>query len=156
MAPNQVQNYIQHLVNAFLIHKVSRYDIIGKRMFEIGEKFYFENLGIRNGLWGYRLEDRGKIIENIVYNHLVFKGYKVCVGTIGNKEIDFVAEKDGEKMYIQVALTINEIATLEREFGNLNLVNDNYPKKVVTLESFTGNSMEGIQNQSLRSFLMND
>ena len=156
MAPNQVQNYIQHLANAFLIHKVSRYDIIGKRMFEIGEKFYFENLGIRNGLWGYRLEDRGKIIENIVYNHLVFKGYKVCVGTIGNKEIDFVAEKDGEKMYIQVALTINEIATLEREFGNLNLVNDNYPKKVVTLESFTGNSMEGIQNQSLRSFLMND
>lgn len=154
MAPNQVQNYIQHLVNAFLVHKVGRYDLVGKRLFEIGEKYYFENLGIRNGLWGYRLEDRGKIMENVVYNHLVFKGYKVLVGTLGKKEIDFVAEKDGEKLYLQVALSLNDEATLARKFGNLKQIKDNYPKKVITLESFSGNTVEGIQNESLREFLM--
>jgi uncharacterized protein len=155
MAPNQVQNYIQHLVNAFLIHKVGRYDLIGKRMFEIGEKYYFENIGIRNGLWGYRLEDRGKIMENAVYNHLLFKGYNVKVGALGAKEIDFIAEKDGEKLYIQVALSINDTATLERELGNLQQINDNYPKKVITMESFYGNTVHGIQNESLHAFLMN-
>ncbi len=154
IAPNQVQNYIQHLVDAFLIHKVNRYDMIGKRMFEIGEKYYFENLGIRNGLWGYRIEDRGKIMENIVYNQLLFKGYKVQVGILGNKEVDFVGEKDGEKMYIQVALNINDSKTLTREFGNLQQIKDHYPKKVITMESFSGNTVNGIQNESLREFLM--
>jgi predicted AAA+ superfamily ATPase len=154
IAPNQVQNYIQHLVNAFLVHRVSRYDLIGKRLFEIGEKYYFENLGIRNGIWGYRLEDRGKIMENVVYNHLIFKGYKVQVGILGAKEIDFIAEKQGEKTYIQVALSINDTNTMEREFGNLQQINDNYPKKVITLESFSGNTFEGIELVSLREFLM--
>lgn len=154
MAPNQVQTYIQHLVNAFLIHKVPRYDLVGKRLFEIGEKYYFENLGIRNGLWGYRLEDRGMIMENVVYNHLLFKGYKVQVGVMGNKEVDFIAEKEGEKVYIQVALSIHDPNTLEREFGNLKNIPDNYPKKVVTMEAFSGNTVEGIQTQDLHSFLM--
>ncbi|WP_205943745.1 ATP-binding protein [Pedobacter aquae] len=95
--PNQVQIYIQHLVNAFLIHKVSRFDLLGKRIFEIGEKFYFENLGIRNGIWGYRLEDKGKIIENVVYNHLISSGYHVKIGIIGTQEIDFFCERNGEK-----------------------------------------------------------
>jgi len=154
MAPNQVQTYIQHLVNAFLVHKVPRYDLIGKRLFEIGEKYYFENLGIRNGLWGYRLEDRGKIMENAVYNHLIFKGYKVQVGVQGNHEIDFIAEKDGEKKYIQVALTINDQTTMEREFGNLKKISDNYPKTVITMDAFSGNTHEGIQTIDLRSFLL--
>ena len=94
IAPNQVQTYIQYLVNAFLVHKVQRYDIIGKRIFEFGEKYYFENLGIRHGLWGYRPEDRGKVIENTVYNQLLFKGYGVKVGVPGNAEIDLVVTLD--------------------------------------------------------------
>lgn len=155
MAPNQVQTYIHHLVSAFLVHKVNRFDLIRKRMFEIGEKYYFENLGIRNGLWGYRLEDRGKIMENAVYNHLIFNGYRVQVGVMEDKEIDFMASKDGEKMYIQVALTIDDSSTLKREFGNLQHIKDNYPKKVITMENFSGNTLEGIQNESLREFLMN-
>ena len=154
MAPNQVQTYIQHLVNAFLVHKVSRYDLVGKRVFEIGEKYYFENLGIRHGIWGYRLEDRGKIMENVVYNHLLFKGYKVQVGIQGNKEVDFIAEKRGEKMYVQVALSILEPDTMNREFGNLMNIPDNYPKKVVTMQAFSGNTLGGIETQDLRSFLM--
>ena len=156
IAPNQVQTYIQHLVNAFLVHKVSRYDMKGKRIFEIGEKYYFENLGIRHGLWGYRLEDRGKILENIVYNHLLFKGYKVQVGVLGNAEIDFICEKEGEKQYIQVALSIKEIQTMEREFGNLKKIDDNYPKTVITMDSFQGNTHEGIRTLDLRSFLKSE
>jgi len=154
MAPNQVQTYIQHLVNAFLVHKVARYDLVGKRVFEIGEKYYFENLGIRHGIWGYRLEDRGKIMENVVYNHLLFKGHKVQVGIQGNKEVDFIAEKGGEKMYVQVALSILEPDTMNREFGNLKNIPDNYPKKVVTMQAFSGNTVNGIETQDLRSFLM--
>jgi len=154
MAPNQVQTYMQHLVNAFLIHRVARYDLIGKRIFEIGEKYYFENLGIRHGLLGYRLEDRGKIMENAVYNHLLFKGYTVKVGILGATEIDFIAEKGGEKQYIQVALTINESKTMEREFGNLKNISDNYPKTVITMDAFTGNTYEGIAAIDLRTFLM--
>jgi predicted AAA+ superfamily ATPase len=153
MAPNQVQTYLHHLENAFIIHKVERYDIVGKRVFEIGEKYYFENLGIRNSIWGYRIEDRAKIVENIVYNHLVYKGYKVKVGVIPNGEIDFVCEKDGEKIYVQVALTLNEKQTIEREFGNLMKIKDNYPKMVITLDDFSGNTYEGILHQTLREFL---
>lgn len=154
MAPNQVQTYIHHLVNAFLLHQVPRYDLIGKRLFEIGDKYYFENLGIRNGLWGYRLEDRGKIMENVVYNHLVYRGYQVRVGVLGSQEVDFIAEKNGEKMYVQVALTINDPATLDREFGNLKMIADNYPKVVITMDAFQGNTHEGIQTIDLRSFLL--
>ena len=154
IASNQVQAYSEYLSNAFLIHRVRRYDLIGKRIFEIGEKYYFENLGIRNALWGYRVEDRSKIIENVVYNHLLFKGYRVQVGAIGALEIDFVAERAGEKIYIQVALTINESQTMEREFGNLKKINDNFPKMLITLDAFSGNTHEGIVTLNLRQFLL--
>lgn len=155
MAPNQVQLYIQHLVNAFLIHPVKRYDIEGKRLFEVGEKYYFEDLGIRNALWGYRLEDRGKILENAVHNHLLTEGYQVTVGTLNDKEIDFIAQKNNEKLYIQAALSIFEPKTIDREFGNLKKINDNYPKMVVTMEPFSGNTIEGIVPIDLRGFLTN-
>lgn len=154
MAPNQVQTYVQYLVNAFLIHKVARYDMIGKRIFEIGDKYYFENLGIRNGIWGYRIEDRGKILENAVYNHLLYKGYTVMVGKLDQNEIDFIAEKQGEKLYFQVALTINDSKTMEREFGNLNTISDNYPKTVITFDAFSGNTYKGIAAISLEQFLL--
>ena len=154
ISPNQVQLYLQHLSNAYLIHQVKRYDVEGKRLFEFGEKYYFENMGIRNALWGYRLQDRGKIMENVVYNHLVANGYKTTIGIIGDNEIDFVAEKDGEKMYVQVALSLTEEKTIEREFGNLKKINDNYPKMVVTMDPFSGNTEEGIVTLSLMQFLM--
>jgi predicted AAA+ superfamily ATPase len=154
MPPNQVQLYVNYLVNAFLIHKVARYDLIGKRLFEIGDKYYFENLGIRNALWGYRLEDRGKIIENLVYNELLFKGYQVQVGVIGTQEIDFIAQKNTEKWYIQVALALTEEKTLEREFGNLLKIQDNYRKTVVTLDTYQGASYKGIEVLNVRSFCL--
>ena len=155
IAPNQVQIYAQHLVNAFLIHQVKRYDMEGKRVFEIGEKYYFENLGIRHALWGYRVEDFGKIMENAVYNHLLAHAYTVQVGIIGTNEIDFIAEKEGEKIYIQVALTLLEEKTIAREFGNLQKIKDNYTKMVITMDTYSGNTVNGIRVLDLRTFLMN-
>lgn len=151
---NQIQSYTEYLNNAFLIHRVERYDLIGKRVFEIGEKYYFENMGIRNIVIGYRITDKAKILENLVYNHLLYKGYDIKVGYYGDKEIDFIGEKNGEKLYIQVALKIDSDKTAEREFGNLLKIQDNYPKIVVTEDTFSGNSYEGIRHCSIRQFLM--
>ena len=151
---NQIQSYTEYLNNAFLIHRVERYDLIGTRVFEIGEKYYFENMGIRNIVIGYRITDKAKILENLVYNHLLYKGYDIKVGYYGDKEIDFVGEKNGEKLYIQVALKIDSDKTAEREFGNLLKIQDNYPKIVVTEDTFSGNSYEGIRHCSIRQFLM--
>ena len=151
---NQIQNYTEYLNNAFLIHRVERYDLIGKRVFEIGEKYYFENMGIRNIVIGYRITDKAKILENLVYNHLLYKGYDIKVGYYGDKEIDFIGEKNGEKLYIQVALKIDSDKTAEREFGNLLKIQDNYPKIVITEDTFNGNSYEGIRHCPIRQFLM--
>lgn len=150
---NQIQSYTEYLNNAFLIHRVERYDLIGKRVFEIGEKYYFENMGIRNIVIGYRITDKAKILENLVYNHLLYKGYDIKVGYYGDKEIDFIGEKNGEKLYIQVALKIDG-DTAEREFGNLLKIQDNYPKIVVTEDTFSGNSYKGIRHCPIRQFLM--
>jgi predicted AAA+ superfamily ATPase len=153
IAPNQVQTYLHHLTSAFLIHDVSRYDIIGKRIFEIGEKYYFENLGIRNAIWGYRLEDKAKILENVVYNHLRYLGYSVKIGVLNSEEIDFVCEKQGETIYLQVALVLEEQKTIECEFGNLLKIKDNYPKYVITRNGFEGNTYKGIPVMKLIDFL---
>ena len=152
-SPNQIQQYTEQLANSFLLHKVSRYDIKGRRIFEVGEKYYFENTGIRNILIGYRPDDLGKILENAVYNHLLYKGWEVKVGVFERNEIDFVCQRNGETMYIQVALRLDEQKTIEREFGNLLAINDNYPKYVITNDQFSGNSYQGIQHINIREFL---
>ena len=154
IAPNQVQTYVQYLINAFLIFKVPRYDIVGKKVFEFGEKYFFENLGIRNSITGYRPVDLGKIMENTVFNHLLYRGNKVNVGKISPNEIDFIAENNGEKSYFQVALSIKNEDTREREFGNLIKIRDHYPKYVITMDAWKGNTYEGIKTLSLREFLV--
>lgn len=151
---NQVQSYVNYLTTAFLIHKVPRYDLVGKRIFEIGEKYYFENLGIRNIIIGYRVTDRAKLLENIVYNHLLYMGYSVKIGVYGAQEIDFVCEKDAEKLYVQVALRLDSEKTIEREFGNLLKIQDNYPKLVISEDGFSGNTYNGIRHCTIRQFLL--
>ncbi|KAA6313820.1 hypothetical protein EZS27_035468, partial [termite gut metagenome] len=151
---NQVQNYVGYLCNSFLIHRIPRYDIIGKRVFEIGEKYYFENTGIRNIISGYRLPDKAKIWENIVYNHLLYLGFSVKVGYIGNIEVDFVCEKEAERIYVQIALRLDTNNTIEREFGNLLKIQDNFPKIVISEDEFSGNTFEGIQYFPIRRFLL--
>jgi predicted AAA+ superfamily ATPase len=153
-SPNQIQLHTEQLANSFLVHKVSRFDIKGRRIFEVGEKYYFENLGIRNILIGYRPDDLGKILENAVFNHLMYKGWEVKVGVFDSNEIDFVCRKNGETMYIQVALRLDEQKTIEREFGNLLRIKDNYPKIVITNDQFYGNTYQGVQHIYIRDFLM--
>jgi predicted AAA+ superfamily ATPase len=153
IAPNQIQQYCAHLANAFIIHQASRYDLIGRRIFESGTKFYFENTGVRNSIIGYRPADRGKLLENLVYNHLLYLGYDVKVGALREKEIDFVCENKNERLYVQVALRLGDQATIDREFGNLLAIPDNYPKIVVSEDQFTGNTYEGIGYMHIRQFL---
>lgn len=152
LSVNQIQAYAGYLCNAFMLHNVKRYDLAGKRMFEVGEKYYFEDLGIRNVLVGYRSKDKGKILENLIFKHLKYLGYDIKVGNMNGQEIDFVAEKNNERIYIQAALAINDEETENREFGNLLKIKDNYPKYVVTWNGFEGNTYEGIEELSVRQF----
>lgn len=154
IAPNQIQLYISYLTSAFIIHEVNRYDILGKRIFEVGSKFYFENTGIRNAIMGYHLKDSAKLLENVVYNQLLYLGYSVKVGTLKAQEIDFICEREHELIYIQVALKLENEQTIEREFGNLLKIENNYPKYVITQSNFEGNTYQGIQHLYIRDFLM--
>lgn len=150
-----VQNYVDYICQAYITNKVKRWEIKGKRFFEIGEKYYFEDLGIRNAISGLRPNDIGGIMENVIYNSLIINGYEVKIGDIGNsKEIDFIAEKDGETTYIQVAVNVNDPKTYNREFGNLAEIPDNYKKIVVTLRESAPNTRDGIQMLSLHDFLV--
>ena len=149
-------NYIKFLCNAYLIHKVNRYDIHGKKLFESNDKFYFEDSGLRNALVGGSREgDVEKVIENIVYNHLVRLGFEVTVGQLQAGEIDFVCKKPkGERLYVQASYIIADEATREREFGNLLAIKDNYPKYVISMTPLVGRQdAEGITHLHLRRFL---
>jgi len=148
-----VLDYMYYISNALLISKVSRTDIMGKKNFEVGEKYYFTDIGLRNSILGFSPFHLGQIIENTVYNHLILSGYTVVVGFDGNKEIDFIAEKSAKKVYIQVALRISEKTTQEREFGNLLEIKDNFPKMLVTLDDYIGESYLGIEHVPLIRFL---
>ncbi len=153
ISPRVTLNYLSYLNKAFLVNKAGRYGITGKKVFETGEKHFFEDIGIRNALYGFHQADIGKIMENVVYNHMISCGYQVSVGQIGNYEIDFVCQKQNETMYVQVAYLIANEKTAEREYGNLLKIKDNYPKYVVTMDEFQGNTYQGIQHLHLRGFL---
>ena len=160
VSADTIIDYAQHLENAFIIHKVNRYDIHGRRLFESNDKFYFEDHGLRNAQAdGTREGDIEKVLENIVYQHLISLGYKVNVGQLQAGEIDFVCTKKAgsKRIYIQVAYIIANNDTREREFGNLHNINDNYPKYVVSMTpGVTRNDDNGITHLHLRNFLMLD
>ena len=151
-----VINYIKALCETYVIHKVNRYDIHGKRLFESNDKYYFEDNGIRNCLGGGNREgDIEKVMENVVYNHLVRLGYEVTVGQLQASEIDFICSKPtGERVYVQVAYIIADEATRQREFGNLRAIHDNYPKYVISMTPLVTRSNDGgIIHLNLRKFL---
>ena len=149
-------NYISFLCEAYILHKVNRYDIHGKRIFETNDKFYLEDNGIRNAIAGGTREgDIEKVIENIIYQHLIRLGYQVYVGQLQAGEIDFVCTKPGgERIYVQASYIIADDATREREFGNLRSIKDNYPKYVISMTPLlTKNDDDGITHLHLRKFL---
>lgn len=147
-------NYISFLCEAYILHKVNRYDIHGKRIFETNDKFYFEDNGIRNAIAGGTREgDIEK--ENIIYQNLIRLGYQVYVGQLQAGEIDFVCTRPGgERIYVQASYIIADDATREREFGNLRSIKDNYPKYVISMTPLlTKNDNDGITHLHLRKFL---
>ena len=149
-------NYAKYLCDAYLIHKVNRYDIHGKKLFESNDKFYFEDNGLRNALAGGSREgDIEKVIESIVYNHLIRLGYEVTVGQLQAGEIDFVCKKPkGQRLYVQASYIIANEETREREFGNLSAIKDNYPKYVISMTPLVSKQdSEGITHLHLRKFL---
>ena len=150
-----ILNYLDLLCDAYIINRVSRYDIHGKRIFELGDKYYFEDLGLRNHIvGGNRSADIEKVMENAVYLHLLRMGYKVYVGQLHKTEIDFVAEKSGSTVYVQVAYLLASQETINREFGNLKLIDDNHPKYVISLDRMMGSvNADGIRHIYLRDFL---
>lgn len=151
-----VINYISFLCEAYILHKVNRYDIHGKRIFENNDKFYFEDNGVRNAIAGGTREgDIEKVIENIIYQHLIRLGFQVYVGQLQAGEIDFVCTKpEGQRIYVQASFIIAEQATREREFGNLRSIKDNYPKYVISMTPLlTKNDDDGITHIHLRKFL---
>lgn len=149
--------YLDYLTNALLINRIDRYDIHGKKIFESIAKYYFSDHGLRNLLCGFNI--RGsieKLIENVIYLHLLQQGYDVKVGILRAGEIDFVATKLDEKIYIQATYMLSSPETIEREFGNLAAIADNYPKYVVSMDPIGGELSEypGIRHINLRRFLL--
>jgi predicted AAA+ superfamily ATPase len=153
ISPNVILNYLGFMEQAFFINKVKRMEIVGRKQLEIGQKYFFEDLGLRNTLVGYKQTDMGKMLENIVYLHLKIFGYQVFVGKNAEKEIDFVAERNNERIYVQVAYQIPDENTKNREFGNLLSIKDNYPKYVVTMDEGAGGNISGIKHLHVIDFV---
>jgi predicted AAA+ superfamily ATPase len=151
-----VQNYLFFLTQAYMIHKVRRYDIHGKRELEYSEKYYPADVGLRFGLTGYVDSGISGILENLVFNKLIQQGYKITTGQLGPLEIDFISEKQEKKVYIQVAYLLDNEKTVEREFGNLLRIKDNYPKMVLSMDEYWDKDQAGIQRINIIDFLKDD
>ncbi len=157
VSKNLILNYLKAMSEAFLVHDVTRFNLHGKKLLENNDKYYFGDVGLRNFIvGGRRANDIEKIVENLVYQHLIRLGYKVTVGQMYATEIDFVGTKGDDTIYVQAAYLISEESTFEREFGNLQKINDNYPKYVISMTPFMDSSKyEGIIHVPLVDFLKN-
>lgn len=155
ISPSVIIEYLKYLNDVFFIYQVHRAEIIGKKIFQSNEKYYFNDLGIRNALVSYRPNDINKVLENLVYQELLRKYEKVNIGKLGrDKEIDFVAEKAGDRVYIQVAYRLDNKNTLEREFNNLLEIKDNFPKFVISMEDLHAGNHKGIKHIYIEDFLL--
>jgi len=155
VAPETILNYIKACEDAFLFYRVRRQDLQGKKILAINEKYYIADHGIREAVFGGNMKDINLIFENIVYVELLRRGYKVTVGKAGEKEIDFIAEKQNQKLYVQVAYLLASEETIQREFGAYDTIKDNYPKYVVSYDDFDM-SRDGMKHMNIRDFLLSE
>lgn len=153
VAPETILNYIRYCCNAYLFYQVKREDLQGKQILSSNEKYYIADHGMREAVFGENMRDIKLILENIVYLELLRRGYKVTVGRTGDREIDFVCDKQGEKLYVQVCYLLASDETIKREFGAYDHIRDNYPKYVVSLDEFDM-SRDGIKHRNIRDFLL--
>ncbi len=150
-----ILNYIKACTDAFLFYQVKRQDLQGKKILTVNEKYYIADHGIREAVYGSNMKDIQLVLENIVYIELLRRGYKVTVGKIADKEIDFVCEKQGKKLYLQVAYLLANEETIHREFDIYYSIRDNYPKYVISLDEYDM-SQNGIKHRNIRDFLLAD
>jgi predicted AAA+ superfamily ATPase len=152
-----VSSYVGHLESASIIRRAERYDIKGGRLLEGNNKFYLADHSLQYALRGMRLTNRPGILENIVYNDLIRRGYSVYVGRADGKEVDLVATKiSGEKVYVQVCAELRNNDTVEREFSPLEGIKDHYPKYVVTTDRYWSENINGIASIHLADFLLKE
>ncbi len=156
-AVDTVLDYLRMLCEAYVLHRVPRFDIRGRRHLEVNDKFYLGDIGLRYGLLGYRESDIGGILENLVYLELRRRGYDVSVGTHADREIDFVATRPpGERLYIQVAYLLERPETIEREIAPLLAVGDAHPKQLLTLDEHQPGDLQGITHRNIPEWLSED
>lgn len=153
VAPETILNYIKYCCDAYLFYQVKRQDLQGKQLLASHEKYYIADHGIREAVFGGNMRDINLVLENVVYLELLRRGYTVTVGRVGEKEIDFVCDKRGEKLYVQVTYLLASEETVRREFGVYDSVRDNFPKYVVSMDEFDM-SQNGIKHRNLRDFLL--
>ena len=154
IAGRTVDKYIAMLRNAYFFYTVERYDVKGKQLLKTLGKHYIVDTGFRNLLLGYRNDDRGHILENIVFLELLRRDYHVYIGKIGDKEVDFIAEKPNDKLYIQVTESIQSPQTRERELRPLQVINDNYEKIILSMDRDFITSYDGIKSINLIDWLL--
>lgn len=149
-----VYSYLDKLEKAYLLHRCSRYDLQGKEILKTQEKFYLADVALRYSVLGYNADSVASSLENIVYLELCRRGYTVYVGKTSDGEIDFVAVRQNEKIYVQVTQEINSEKTEKREYNRLLEIPDNYPKFVLTTDEFAGGNYEGIKTMHMADFLL--
>lgn len=148
-----ILNYLKFCSDAFLFYKINRYDLEGKKIVTVNEKYYCADHGLREALFGKNIQNIDQVLENIVCLELLRRNYKVYVGKKGDLEIDFIAEKQGKKIYIQVAYLLANEETIKREFSVYNSVKDSYPKYVVSMDALDF-SQNGIIHKNIKEFLL--
>lgn len=151
---NTVYNYLIMLEAAFIIQKVSRYDLKGKEILQTNEKFFLGDPSLKYAVMGFKDRDISGILENIIYLELKRRGYNVYIGKLNDKEIDFIAERKEEKIYIQVAYKMSSEETIQREFSSLLEIKDHYPKFVITMDEFFQDNIQGVKHLKLLDFLL--
>ncbi|WP_439327804.1 ATP-binding protein [Lonepinella sp. BR2357] len=150
---NTVYNYLNALESAFILHKVSRFDIHGKEILKTQEKFYLGDISLLYATMGFRISLIAGILENIIFLELKRRGYQVYIGKLGDKEIDFIAQKQQEKIYIQVSYKLESEQTIQREFSPLQSIKDHYPKYVITMDELFNENIDGIKHCHIMDFL---
>ncbi len=151
-----VYGYLEKLEKAYLLHRCSRYDLQGKEILKTQEKFYLADTSLRYSVLGYNSDTVASSLENVVYLELCRRGYSVYIGKTGDGEIDFVANKQNERLYVQVTQSIGSERTEKREYNRLLEIRDNYPKYVLTTDEFAGGNYEGIKTMHIADFLLSD
>ena len=151
---DKVMTYLHYLEQAYIIHKVPRYDLKGRRLLELYEKYYASDVGLRHGLLGYRDQDISGLLENIIYLELLRRGFSITIGKLNDLEVDFIAQKAGKRYYVQVTLSLNSSEVIEREFAVLEKISDSFPKVIISLDDYQRTQRSGIHHLNMIDYLL--